>query len=269
MTHPRNSHLKTARSLRMYALLGLVLGSALGLVLNAPARWLTHVIEQASQEKIVFAQVRGTAWNGSARVLLRGGADATSAAAATTLPGDVSWAIRPGLRGLHLQVQATCCMQQAWRIDLLPAWGGGSLVLADSTSQWPAQWLAGLGTPWNTVQAEGRLDLTTEQLRVDWHAGRISIAGRAQLDAQQMTSRLSTLKPLGSYRLTLQGGSTPQLTLTTLEGSLLLAGQGQWVGAQLRFEGVASALPERLDALANLLNILGRREGTRSLIKIG
>jgi general secretion pathway protein N len=37
----------------------------------------------------------------------------------------------------------------------------------------------------------------------------------------------------------------------------------------LRFEGEASAAPERAEALANLLNIIGRRDGTRSIIKVG
>jgi general secretion pathway protein N len=41
------------------------------------------------------------------------------------------------------------------------------------------------------------------------------------------------------------------------------------VGAKLRFEGLASAAPERLDALSNLLNIIGRRDGARAIIKVG
>jgi general secretion pathway protein N len=59
------------------------------------------------------------------------------------------------------------------------------------------------------------------------------------------------------------------LRLETLEGSLQLSGSGQWVGSRLRFRGEASALPERESALANLLNIIGRRSGPRSLISIG
>ena len=74
---------------------------------------------------------------------------------------------------------------------------------------------------------------------------------------------------MGSYRLTLQGGSPARLVLATLEGSLQLSGQGQWVGQTLRFKGEASAAPDRQDALSNLLNILGRREGTRTLINLG
>ena len=74
---------------------------------------------------------------------------------------------------------------------------------------------------------------------------------------------------MGSYRITLLGGATPTLQLDTLEGSLQLTGNGQWVGSRLRFTGEASAAPEREAALANLLNIIGRRSGARSIITIG
>ncbi len=59
------------------------------------------------------------------------------------------------------------------------------------------------------------------------------------------------------------------LQLDTLEGPLQLSGHGQWAGTRFRFEGEASAAPQRLDALSNLLNIIGRRDGARSLIKVG
>ena len=37
----------------------------------------------------------------------------------------------------------------------------------------------------------------------------------------------------------------------------------------MRFDGEASAAPGREDALSNLLNIIGRRQGARSLITLG
>jgi general secretion pathway protein N len=160
-------------------------------------------------------------------------------------------------------------MQQAWQLDLQPRWGGAQVQLSDSLSQWPARLLTGLGTPWNTVQAEGQLSVITQGLSAEWAQGRLLLKGRAQLDAQHLASRLSTLKPMGSYRLTLNGGPAPELKLETLEGSLQLTGSGQWVGGKLRFNGVASAAPERAEALGNLLNIIGRRDGARALIKIG
>ena len=74
---------------------------------------------------------------------------------------------------------------------------------------------------------------------------------------------------MGSYRTTLLGGETPRLQLETLDGALNLSGTGQWVGSRLRFSGSASAAPDREEALANLLNIIGRRNGASSIITIG
>jgi general secretion pathway protein N len=95
------------------------------------------------------------------------------------------------------------------------------------------------------------------------------MAGRAQLDANRMSTVLASVKPLGSYRLVLNGGASPTLDLSTLQGSLQLSGSGRWVGARLQFDGEASAGPEHIEALGNLLNIIGRREGARTIIKVG
>jgi general secretion pathway protein N len=129
--------------------------------------------------------------------------------------------------------------------------------------------LAGLGTPWNTVQPQGQLVASNQDVTVEWAPGRMRLSGRVQVDALQMSSRLSTLTPMGSYRVTLQGGPEPSLQLVTLDGSLQLSGQGQWIGQRLRFNGMASAEPERVEALSNLLNIVGRRDGARSIITVG
>ena len=245
---------------------GALVGLVLATVLYVPARWFTAALQQVLGERVLFEDARGTLWNGSARLVLTGGAGSTDAA---SLPGRLNWLIRPTWTGLQADLQADCCTQQPWRWQLLAQWGGASLVLADSLSQWPAHWLTGLGTPWNTVQAEGQLTLSTRGLVLQWASGRVLLAGRAQLDATQISSRLSTLKPMGSYRITVLGGDTPSFALETLEGSLQLSGSGQWVGSRLRFEGLASAVPDRLEALSNLLNIIGRRDGARAIIKVG
>ena len=249
-----------------WALAGAVLGLALALLLNAPARWLALAVQQGLQGRVLLDDARGTVWNGTARLTLTGGVGSVDAA---TLPGRLTWRLRPSWAGLAAELNADCCMQQAWSVSLRPRWGGARLALADSQSQWPAQWLTGLGTPWNTVQLEGQLSLSTHGLAAEWTAGRWLLDGSAQLDALQLSSRLSTLKPMGSYRIQLQSGAAPSLSLSTLEGALQLSGTGQWVGAKFRFEGVASAAPERLDALSNLLNIIGRRDGARAIIKVG
>lgn len=249
-----------------WALLGALVGLLLATLLYAPARWLTAALQQGLSGRLVLEDARGTVWNGSARMTLTGGAGSTDAA---TLPGRLAWLLRPTWSGLLADLHADCCMQQAWHLNLQPRWTGAKLAFSDSLSQWPAKGLTGLGTPWNTVQAEGLLSLSTQGLVLEWAAGRTLLSGRAQLDAVHISSRLSTLRPMGSYRVILQGGATPSIVISTLEGALQLTGSGQWVGSKLRFEGVASALPERLDALSNLLNIIGRRDGARAIIKIG
>jgi general secretion pathway protein N len=249
-----------------WALAGLALGAFAALVLSAPAQWLASAVQRASRGHLQLADARGSIWNGSARLTLTGGEGSADAA---TLPGRVAWHLRPQWLGARIQLQADCCATQPLPLSAQWHWGRVTLQVGDGRSQWPAALLAGLGTPWNTLQPEGELQLATQGLSVEWSAGRLALAGRAEIVAQRMSSRLSTLRPMGSYRITVQGGTTPSLLLETLEGSLQLTGQGQWVGSRLRFSGVAQAAPEREAALANLLNIIGRRSGARSLITLG
>lgn len=249
-----------------WAAAGAALGIVGALVFFAPARWLAAGVAQATGGHVLLAEARGTVWGGSARLVLTGGAGSSDAAA---LPGRVTWTLRPRWNGLLARLRPECCSREP--IDVRAHWrvGGMRAVVGNSLSQWPAQVTAGLGTPWNTLQLDGDLQLRTQGLSVEWVEGRLAVAGRAELMASSMASRLSTLRPMGSYRITLQGGTPATLAVDTVEGSLQLSGTGQWVGSRLRFRGEASAAPEREAALANLLNIIGRRSGTRSLISIG
>lgn len=249
-----------------WAAAGLLAGVLAALVLFAPARWLTGAIERASAGQVLLADARGTVWDGTARLVLTGGAGSTDAAA---LPGRLQWQLRPALNGLAARISADCCTTVPLQLRVALGLGKARVTVADGVSMWPAAVLAGLGTPWNTLQLDGELGLSTQGLSVEWSAGRLAVGGRAELAAARISSRLSTLRPMGSYRITLNGGATSTLELATLEGSLQLSGNGRWVGSRLRFEGVASAAPEREAALSNLLNIIGRRNGARSIITIG
>jgi general secretion pathway protein N len=181
----------------------------------------------------------------------------------------VQWRIRPRWNGLRVELATACCTPVPLAMRVRPGWGIMHVDIEDARSQWPAALLAGLGTPWNTLQLDGDIALSTQGLSVEWAEGRLALAGRAELEAQRIASRLSTLRPMGSYRITVSGSGAPSLQLDTLEGALQLTGTGQWVGSRLHFNGVATAAPGREEALANLLNIIGRRTGARSIISIG
>ncbi len=255
------------RNLR-WSLAGVVLGTALGLLGFAPASWMAALLAHASGSRLQLAQPRGTVWSGDARLVLSGGVASRDA---LMLPGRVDWSLYPRGLALELRLRAECCTTEALVLSARARWGGWSLAIADSTSQWAAAVLAGLGAPWNTLQPQGRLVLATQGLSVEWLDGRSSVFGRASLDAMELSSRLSTLRPIGSYRLRLIGNglsAPPQLQLETLQGSLKLSGQGQWSGARWNFRGLASAAAEHELVLENLLNIVGRRQGATSVIAL-
>ena len=252
-----------------WAAAGAALGLTLGLIAFAPAAWLAYAVTAATGGQVQLVDPRGTLWRGNAQFVLSGGEGSRDALA---LPGRLEWELAATPRGVQLQLQAGCCTPVPLQLSLAPVWGGAVLTVADGASEWPAGLLAGLGAPWNTVQPQGLLQLNTERLSVEWIEGRVRVAGSARLDALGMSSKLSTLKPIGSYRLSLVGGANqgpPTVQLQTLEGSLSLGGNGQWTGTHWSFRGEASAAPESESALGNLLNMVGRRQGAKSVISLG
>ena len=249
-----------------WALTGGLTGLLLALALFAPATWVAAAVARASAGQVQLIDAGGTIWNGSARLLLTGGSGSRDQAA---LPGRLRWQLRPVWMAFSLQINAECCTPVPLQMRIEPSWSGARVQVADGQSQWPAAVLIGLGTPWNTVQADGTLSLSTQGFSLTSNAGRITMTGNAAITALGISSQLSTLKPMGTYKLAVTGGEAPALALTTLEGSLQLNGNGRWIGSRLRFEGEARAAPEHEAALANLLNIIGRRSGARSIITLG
>lgn len=268
--HRRRAAAATADGARApwaWAVAGALLGLLIAITVLAPARWLAAGVARASNGMVQLAEPDGRVWRGSARLLLRGGAGSRDAVA---LPGRVHWRLSPGLTGVRAELRADCCTAEPpLGLRASPRWGGAHVAIADARSQWPARLLAGLGTPFNTVQPEGVMNLSTRGLSLEWLAGRLALQGTAELTVRQLSSRLSTLRPMGSYRLSLAGGSQPAVTLSTLEGALRLSGAGQWVGSRLRFSGEGSAAPGSEAQLTNLLNLLGRRQGERVVITLG
>ena len=94
---------------------------------------------------------------------------------------------------------------------------------------------------------------------------------------QSVTAGLCVYSPCSARTRAFNSGSTSASNQGLRCSQPLLRGLGcgsgtvcgQWVGQRLRFAGEASATPEREGALSNLLNIIGRRNGARSLITLG
>jgi general secretion pathway protein N len=260
---PPNS---ATRGLWLWAAAGALVGALWAVLQFAPAVWVQQAVYAASGARVVLRDSQGTLWQGSAQLGLGGGAGSSDG---VRLPGRVHWRLALGLDGVNLALQADCCTPQAQQLTWTPGLRSWRLQLQASESTWPAAVLSGLGTPWNTVQLQGPLQLKTPGLSLVSALDRISLEGSLSLDLPGLSSRLSTLRPLGSYHLQLQGGEQPSLDLRTVQGSLQLQGMGRWTADHLRFVGEARADAAHEAELSNLLNIMGRRDGARSVITLG
>ena len=272
-THAELAWEKSRGANARWSLLGLVFGAVLAIIVFAPAAWLAQGLASATDQRVLLADARGTIWSGSAVAVLTGGPGSRDAAA---LPGRLEWTL--GLHGLGLELRArhACCLNGTAVLQVQPGLGRVTTTLLPSSGpigQWPSAWLGGLGTPFNTMQLGGSARLFSPGLSIEAVQGRLRVQGRADLELLGVSSRLTTLDTLGSYRMTLapdpSNAGVSQLTLSTQEGALQLSGTGSWGPGGMRFRGEASAAGADEPALSNLLNIIGRRDGARSVISIG
>lgn len=253
-----------------WAVAGACTGMLIAFAIGAPARWLTGMVSLLTHEQLQLHASTGTVWRGSTELVLSSG---PKSADARSLPGRIQWHWGLDAKGLKLTLHTDCCTPAPLVLHMGWRFGAWTVDMDAQTSRWPLALLTGLGAPWNTLQADGVVQWNSQPLSLSWAQGRMVWRGQTQLQILNMSSRLSTLRPMGSYELTLSGAqagtSTPDLTLKTISGPLRLSGKGQWVGHRMRFTGEASADEGSQAALDNLLNIIGRRDGSRSRISLG
>lgn len=224
------------------------------LVALLPASWVMLQFGRATGGHVNLVDPDGSLWRGSATLLLAPGADRS---ASTLLPGRVEWRTQfwPLFAGrVRMRLRQTDAMPDGVTLD---ATLRGAVLSAGSMAV-PASLLAGLGTPFNTLDLQGdvRLDWT------DWRLFGKDAFGQLTVTITDMSSRVSRVKPLGSYRAVLEArGANSTLDLSTSKGPLMMSGQGNFGATGASFRGTASAEPEQRDNLAGLLNLLGHPIG--------
>ena len=131
----------------------------------------------------------------------------------------------------------------------------------------PSVELSRLGSPWNTIRPSAALSLRWDSLTIRQGV----LDGRVSVELRDAASAMTPVRPLGSYRIDVTGtGQDVSLGLRTLSGPLKLEGSGQWERrAGLRFTASASAEGAEKSRLQSLLALIGRREGDRTIIRIG
>lgn len=242
----------------------------MALLVFAPATWLASAIASGTQGRVLMTEPRGSIWSGTSGLILAGG---EGSAGAVSLPSQISWRISPRWAAIQIQLQADCCTPAA-PLELgitLQGLQNLTMTLAATPFEVPARMLSGLGAPWNTLQLDGALSLSTQNLTTYWSAaqGLVQLTGQARLDAQSIETALSTVRPLGSYRVSLAGSTIRLETVDTTNESepaaLILTGAGEWTVQangqnKAGFQGEALAAAGREAALINLIHIIGQRQ---------
>jgi general secretion pathway protein N len=220
-----------------------------------PAAWLVDIIEKQTAGRLTLGDPQGSIWHGSAFI---GGAPGKGDPVTPLLPGRFNWQLSPMVLLGQVQMRLENPAALSAPVQLSGSWSDWQ-VSASSITQ-PAERLAGLGAPLNTIKPSGEMRLKWDTLNLQREGQRVDLRGKTTLELNDMGSVVSSIKPLGSYQLTMQWeGQQAQMELATVKGPLLLSGKGQLQGGQFQFSGNAQAAKGEEERLANLLNLLGQR----------
>lgn len=236
----------------LYSVTGFIFALLL-LAATAPAAWLAWGVARVTDNRVLLDAPSGNVWQGQATLFLQG-----AHTPAQSL-GDVSWRINPfwlvtgrlpvSLHGSDLERR----LQADIELHL------DKVVLRDVDIEFSAGLFTVAYAPALFLNLGGELRLVTPALELQ----RAAIIGQAELYWQSATTHLSKVKPLGDYRLYLNGeGARAALKLETPRGALFLVGDGQWdlTSGRLNFNGLARPLG-RAAELEPLLQLVGRDQG--------
>lgn len=235
--------------------LAALLAVAVTILALLPASWLSVLVERQTGGRLALGDAQGTLWQGAAFV---GGAPSGNAALTPLLPGRFSWQLSPVL--LLGRVDARLENPQALSAPVQITGSWSQWQVSAAAIAMPAERLAGLGMPLNTILPSGQMRLSWNNLQLLRQGQRVDLNGELTMDLTNIASRLSPIKPLGAYRLTMDWrGQNAEMQLKTVSGPLLLSGAGVIENGRFRFSGRAEAAAGEQEKLANLLNLLGQR----------
>jgi len=252
------------RRILLWSLAGMV-SVVFTMLVFFPATWMTTMIEKQTAGRLTLGEARGTLWRGSAFI---GGAVNGDSPITPLLPGRFSWRLSPMVLLGRLDAELENSEALSQPVSVKGGWqqwqvSPGKILL-------PAERLAALGAPLNTIQPSGRMLLSWDMLQLTQQNGKVEMAGSMNLAMIDLGSRLSPVRPLGSYDLVIDWqGTQAALTLKTSRGPLLLGGTGTINNGHLVFSGTAEAETGQEERLANFLNLLGQRRRTGSKDVIG
>ena len=236
----------------LYTIFGLVF-YLLFLIVQMPASWFAWGLHRYTQGNVRLDPIAGSLWSGTGRLVVH---------YPPTTPhdfGQAEWGINPlwlftGRVQLSLQTS-----HQDRKIKTTLGMARNSLLLKDTEADLPAAFVAQLYTPLSLISPQGKVRISTTSLTFAPE----KLEGTATLEWLNAGSSLTSVQPLGDYRLEITGAEkNANLRLATLRGDLEFTGQGQWQlqSGMLQING--SAQPRgHAGELESLLSMLGPDQG--------
>jgi general secretion pathway protein N len=237
----------------LYVVFGIVF-YLLFLIIEMPAAWLAWGLNRYTQGSVRLDPIAGSLWGGNGRLVVY---------YPKTTPhdlGETKWSINPFwlLTGrVQVALQSNTPERQ---IKTTLGIAKGSFSLKETDAAFPATFVSQFYQPATFIGPQGQIRLRTSGLVFSQQ----DLAGSATLEWQGAASSLSSVQPLGDYRLDITGaGKTANLKLTTQRGDLELTGQGQWqlANGQIQFTGMANS-QKREKELESLMQLLGNDMGS-------
>jgi general secretion pathway protein N len=217
------------------------------LIVTAPAYLLDTAVGHFSHERLSLANCRGTIWHGSATPQLNMANHASFAL------HTLQWHINPQALLLG-QLSVTLVWENLGaKTPMQLLVDSKSMVLSNVLLPLPAGIISELSPYLKPAQFSGSLMLESPQLTYAEDA----LQGNATARWREAGSAMSSVHPLGDYQIDLNARRDKiSATLSTLNGVLLLRGQGGWSRPQ-GFHFYGTARTANLPALNELLHHLG------------
>jgi general secretion pathway protein N len=239
-----------------FAALGLAAYSVF-LIATIPAAYVAGQANAAPRRQVEVSDAQGTLWNGSAQVRIAPtkGGKAIDRVEWRILParlfaGELAFHVNAAGEGLSASAQVSRGFS-SWKLRELKAAGDAAGVAA----------YVPLLATW---RPSGPVTVTAPEITI---TGR-SLRGSLEAEWRNAVSGLSEVKPLGSYRAGWRANAdTGDISVTTLQGPLRLAGVGKTTATGMTFNGEARGEGEAAKALEPLLDLMGPRrpDGGRAL----
>ena len=219
------------------------------LIVTAPATLLGRMVEVGSNGQLALANTSGTVWQGSATPVIR--QRAGSLLALEKLHWDIAWL--PLFTGKIITRLRWDNVEQA--LPMVATVSLTQIELRNAILPLQAALLGELTPMLQPVQLSGKMQIKSDLFTFS----KSGISGNAIADWTNAGSVLSSVNPLGSYRINLAGaGEKLDVTLITTSGVLLLEGKGSFTRNQgLKFQATARAAAESKGSLDELLNNFG------------